>query len=68
MTRSVTDTLIDAMEEADGAMQCIVIMLNDKGEIFWSTSTDSLSVRFGMLETMKHYLIAEMHQEEGGNK
>jgi hypothetical protein len=63
MHRDVTDTLIKAMEEADGATDCLVIMLNDKEEICWISSTDSLSIKFGMLETIKHYLIADLQKE-----
>ena len=60
MTRTPTDTLIAAMEEADTAQECLVVMTNSEGEIIWLCTTDKLSVKIGMLETAKLCLLASM--------
>lgn len=56
--RSPTDTLIAAMEEVGTARECIIVMINEAGEIIWSCSSDALTVKLGLLETAKHCIVA----------
>ena len=64
MTRTPTDTLIAAMEEADTAQECIVVMTNSEGEILWMCSSDKLTTKIGLLETAKIYVMGGMIKAE----
>ena len=65
MTRSPTDTLIAAMEQADGAQECLVIMTRADGAVLMLGSSDRRVVRLGLIETAKQWIriIADMAAE-----
>jgi hypothetical protein len=58
--RSVTETLIKAMEEADTAQECIVVMTTSEGDMIWLASNDAISVKIGLLESAKCWIVSEM--------
>jgi hypothetical protein len=62
-TRTPTDTLIAAMEEAGSAKECLVIMTTEDGHILTLGSTEQRVLRLGMIETAKQWLIADMVTE-----
>jgi hypothetical protein len=62
-TRTPTDTLIAAMEEAEKATECLVIMTSNDGEIIWLSSNKSKMVKLGMLELVKQLIVAEIRDE-----
>lgn len=63
MTRTPTDTLIAAMEEAGTAKELLVIMTSEDGHILALGTTDQRVLRLGLLETAKQWLIADMVAE-----
>ena len=63
MTRSPTDTLIAAMEEAGTARELLVIMTSDDGHILTLGTTDQRVLRLGMIEAAKQWMIADMVAE-----
>jgi hypothetical protein len=58
--RSPTDTLIAAMEEAETAMVCLVIMTDKDGSIIMLPSTSVLSTQLGLLEMEKAVILSGM--------
>jgi hypothetical protein len=62
-TRSVTDTLVKAMEEAGEAKECLVILTTEDGHILTLGTTDARVMRLGLLETAKQWMIADMNAE-----
>jgi hypothetical protein len=60
MTRSPTETLIAAMEEAEDAKECLVVLTTKDGYILTLGSTDQRVLRIGMLETAKQWIVADM--------
>jgi len=62
-TRTCTDTLISAMEEADQAKECLVIMTTEDGHILTLGTSDQRVVRLGLIEAAKQWLIADMVAE-----
>ena len=64
MKRSPTDTLVAAMEEAEKAAECLVIMTTTDGDIIYLCSTDAKSTKFGLLEMTKQCIVADMRTEE----
>ena len=63
MTRTPTETLIAAMEEAGEAAECLVIMTTADGHILTLGTTDRRVLRLGMIETAKQWIVAEMAAE-----
>jgi hypothetical protein len=61
--RTVTDTLVKAMEEAGEATECLVIMTTTDGHILSLGTSDARVIRMGLLETAKQWMIADMHAE-----
>lgn len=61
--RTPTETLIAAMEEAEKATECVVIMTQSDGHILTLGSTDQRVVRIGLLETAKQWMLADMVAE-----
>ena len=60
-TRTPTETLIAAMEEVNGATECLVIMTNgNDGSILVMGTTSALSTRLGMLEMSKALILKDM--------
>jgi hypothetical protein len=49
MKRSVTETLVAAMEEAGPAKECIVVMTTEDGNLIWLCTDDSRTVKIGLL-------------------
>jgi hypothetical protein len=60
MQRSPTDTIVAAMEEAETATACLIILTQSDGQIVTLGSSDRRVVRLGLLETAKQWLIADM--------
>jgi hypothetical protein len=63
MRRSPTDTLIAAMEEAEKAQECMVIMTSSDGDIVWLCSSDKLTVKLGLVETVKQCIVGDIKAE-----
>ncbi len=63
--RSVTETLVAVMEEfsASEPKECIVIYTNEAGELCWSSTSDSMVTKLGLVECCRQYLIAKMRAE-----
>jgi hypothetical protein len=61
--RTVTDTLVKAMEEAGAATECLVIMTTEDGHILSLGTSEARVVRMGLLETAKQWMIADMNAE-----
>jgi hypothetical protein len=59
MIRTATQTLMDAMEEFGCAEpnDCMIIWTDSQGDICWSTTSDALTVKLGMIETVKAMII-----------
>lgn len=62
--RTPTDTLIAAMEEAETAEECLVIMTSTDGSIITLGSTDKVSVKLGLLEMAKAICYADVAKME----
>ncbi|HEX5234149.1 MAG TPA: hypothetical protein VFW25_02335 [Silvibacterium sp.] len=64
MKRSSTDTLMSVMETFGQSEpnECIVVWTNEDGDICCSATTDSRSVKLGMLEMMKQLIVADMRR------
>ena len=58
--RSPTDTLIAAMEEAEMATVCLVIMTDKDDSIIMLPSTSVLSTQLGLLEMEKAVILSDM--------
>ena len=63
ITRTPTETLIVAMEEADGTRDCLIIMTHEDGSILTIASSPSRIVRLGLIETAKAWMLADMAVE-----
>lgn len=63
--RTASETLIACMEEfgIDEPKECLVIYTNEKGDLCWSSTTDSMVVKFGLLEACKQFMIKRMSGE-----
>ena len=59
-TRSATETLVAVMEDFGEIepKEVLVIYTNESGDICWSTTTDSLVVKLGLLEACKQCIVA----------
>ena len=59
MAQSATDTLVNAMEEFGRAepKECMIIWTDSEGDICWSSTTDALTVKLGMIELVKAMII-----------
>lgn len=62
-TRTPTETLIAAMEEAEKATECLAIMSTDDGEIIWLSTNDSKAMKLGLLEVVRQCIIADIKAE-----
>lgn len=58
--RSPTETLIAAMEEAEKADECLVIMTATDGSFLTLGSTDRKSTRLGMIEMAKTIILSDL--------
>lgn len=63
MSKTPTETLIEAMEQVGEATQCLVILTTEDGHILTLGSSDQRVIRFGLLETAKQWMIADMSAE-----
>lgn len=63
VTRTVTDTLVAAMEEAGAAKECLVIMTTEDGHILTLGTSDQRVTRIGLIETAKQWILADMFAE-----
>ena len=63
MKRTPTETLIAAMEEAEAATECLVIMTQSDGSILTLCSSEQRVVKLGLLETAKQWTVADMVSE-----
>lgn len=52
-TRTPTDTLIAAMEQAETAQECLIIMTTSDGSILTLGTSDKRVTRLGLIETAK---------------
>ncbi len=66
ISRTPTETLIAAMEEAERAKECFVIMTDSNGEILTLASTSIISTRLGLLEMAKACILSDMINKVGG--
>lgn len=59
-TRTATETLVSVMEDFGDAepKECIVIYTNEAGDLCWSTTSDSMTIKLGLLEACKQFIIA----------
>jgi hypothetical protein len=57
---SVTETLIKAMEEAEPAEECLIIMTSREGEIMTLCSSTRLSTKLGMIEMARAIVYADV--------
>jgi len=65
--RTPTETIVKAMEEAETAKECLVIMTSADGSIITLGSTSVLSTRLGLLEMAKACILSDivtMRKEE----
>ena len=58
--RTPTETLVKAMEEVGGAVECLVIMTDENGDIITLGSTSVLSTRLGLMEMAKACILADV--------
>jgi hypothetical protein len=58
--RTPTETIVAAMEEAESAKECLVIMTDKDGSIITLGSTSILSTRLGLLEMAKALILSDM--------
>jgi len=58
--RTPTETIVAAMEEAETAKECFVIMTDKDGSIITLGSTSVLSTRLGLLEMAKAIILSDM--------
>lgn len=64
MNRSVTDTIAAAMEDADGADECYIVITTSDGDMVTHASTNRMSINIGLLETAKLRLAAQLVKDE----
>jgi hypothetical protein len=62
--RTPTETIVAAMEEAETAKECLVIMTSEDGSIITLGSTSILSTRLGLLEMAKAMIIRDIVRME----
>lgn len=62
--RSPTETLVKAMEEVGDAVECLVIMTDANGDIITLGSTNIYSMRLGMLEAAKTWIMRDIIRQE----
>jgi hypothetical protein len=62
-TRTPTETIVAAMEEAETATECLIIMTSSDGHILTLGSSGSRIIRLGLIETAKAWIIADMMKE-----
>jgi hypothetical protein len=58
--RTPTETIVAAMEEAETAKECLVIMTDKDGSIITLGSTSVLSTRLGLLEMAKTLILSDV--------
>lgn len=60
--RTATETLVAVMEEFGQSepKDVLVIYTNEAGELCWSCSTDAVSVKLGLLEACKQFIILKL--------
>jgi hypothetical protein len=62
MTRTASEALIHVMEDFGESepKDVLVIYTNQAGDLCWSSSTDSQTIKFGLLEMCKQSMIKAM--------
>lgn len=70
ITRTPTETIVAAMEEAESARECLVIMTSAEGDIITIGSTSVFSTRLGLLKMAEavtlHNISRALIEEDGG--
>lgn len=61
--RTPTETIVAAMEEAETAKECLVIMTSEDGSIITLGSTSVLSTRLGLLEMAKTLILKDIYSK-----
>ena len=58
MTRTATETVMSAMETFGESepKDCIIVWTDERGDICWSSTTDSQVVKLGMIEMLRTIL------------
>lgn len=70
-TRTPTETLMDALEAfgEDEPKEVIVIYTTQAGDLIWHSSISTTSIKVGMLETAKFWVLEAMKKEgSDGNR
>ena len=64
--RSATQTLIDALEDfgTSEPKEALLIYTQENGDLVWSCTTDSVTVKLGLLEACKQFMIAKIVRQE----
>jgi len=62
--RTSTETLVSAMEDmgTSEARDCLVIYTNQNGDLCWSCTSDSFTVKFGLLEACKQAMVQKFRE------
>jgi hypothetical protein len=63
---SPTDILISSAERVEGFTDCLVVLTNDCGIIALNSSTPSVPMQIGMLETAKEMILAQVKEGQRG--
>lgn len=67
VSRTPTQTLLEVMEDfgVSEPKECIVIYTNEAGDFAWSSSTDSLVIKLGLVEAAKQFIASKLKMREG---
>lgn len=62
--RTATATLMEVLEDFGDSepKECIVVYTNSNGELCWSSTTDSVVIKIGLLEAAKLTIAARNSQ------
>lgn len=62
-SKTPTDTLVEAMDQASESKECMVILTTADGHLLTLCTSEQRVVRMGLLETAKQWMIADMVAE-----
>lgn len=65
VARTATETLVAVMEEFGVCepKECLVIYTNQDGDLCWSSTSDSMMTKLGLIEACKQFMIARITGE-----
>lgn len=63
--RTATETLLSCMEDFGESepKECMVIYTNENGDMCFSSTTDSLVIKLGLLELSKQYILKKIAED-----